>query len=129
MNAEGKPGVYNAYGRAVQSEGNLVAQRMLAQVFGTRDAEWRGFGMIPESGMFLSEAYAHRDAVAAFPVEVPDVGEPAGCACGDILRGVMTPPECPLYGTACTPRSPVGPCMVSGEGSCAAYYRYERTDS
>jgi hydrogenase expression/formation protein HypD len=120
--------VVNAYTRSVRLEGNPAAQQAMARVFRVADAEWRGFGTVPASGLQISEAYARFDAARAFPVEVAPAHEPPGCRCGEVLRGVLLPPECALFGEVCTPQSPVGPCMVSAEGACAAYYRYgERT--
>lgn len=124
MAQTGRPAVRNAYGRGVRPEGNPVALEMLERVFAVRDAEWRGMGTLRASGFGLAEAYAHRDAVRAFSVDVPPAEEPAGCRCGDVVRGALEPPECPLFGRACTPARPVGPCMVSAEGACAAYHRY-----
>ena len=116
--------VRNAYGRSVRAQGNRVALDMLDRVFEVCAAEWRGFGTIPDSGYALRETFAHRDAARAFSVEVPPALEPKGCRCGEVLRGVMEPPECALFRKVCSPRTPVGPCMVSSEGACAAYYRY-----
>lgn len=127
MDAEERPDVYNAYGRVVQAQGNRTAQRIQAQVFAIAEAEWRGFGMIPASGLVLRDEFAHRDAVQTFQVVVPQAQEPAGCSCGEVLRGVLSPLDCPLYAEVCSPRNPVGPCMVSSEGACAAYYRYGET--
>jgi len=124
LHEEGQADVRNAYGRSVSSEGNRVAQEMMGRVFEVSTADWRGFGPIPESGYALREAYAHRDAARIFPVEVEEVPEPKGCRCGEVLRGIMEPTECRLFRTVCSPRTPVGPCMVSSEGACAAYYRY-----
>jgi hydrogenase expression/formation protein HypD len=121
---EGTADVRNAYGRSVSSEGNRVAQEMMDRVFEVSTADWRGFGPILESGYALRKAYAHRDAARIFPVEVEEVPEPRGCRCGEVLRGIMEPTECGLFRTVCSPRTPVGPCMVSSEGACAAYYRY-----
>jgi len=120
----GEADVNNAYARSVRPEGNAAAQRAMEQVFDVVDAEWRGFGTIPVSGLQVSKRYAGHDARRAFPVDLPPAHEPRGCRCGDVLRGALLPPECPLFGLACTPQSPVGPCMVSAEGACAAYYRY-----
>ncbi len=120
---EGKPGLINAYKRSVEEEGNVLAQKMMYEVFEVGDALWRGLGLLPESGLSLKEEYMEFDAKIKFPVNV----EPAvdtGCRCGEVLRGVITPPECPLFKVACTPESPKGPCMVSSEGTCAAYYLY-----
>ena len=124
LHEEGQAGVHNAYGRSVSSEGNQIAQQMMERVFEVSTAEWRGFGPIPASGYALRQAYAARDAARIFPVEVADVREPKGCRCGEVLRGVIEPTECALFRTACSPRTPVGACMVSSEGACAAYYQY-----
>jgi hydrogenase expression/formation protein HypD len=124
MIEDGRVGVDNTYARSVRPEGNPAAQQALSRVFEVTDAEWRGFGTVPASGLQLGPAYARFDAAQAFPVEVAPAREPPGCRCGDVLRGVLLPPECPLFAKVCTPRSPVGPCMVSAEGACAAYYRY-----
>jgi hydrogenase expression/formation protein HypD len=118
------PAVVNAYGRSVCPRGNPVAQRMMDRVFETGPADWRGFGAIPASGLTLRESFAHRDAARLFPVEIEPAREPPGCRCGEVLRGVTVPTECPLFRRVCSPRNPVGPCMVSAEGACAAYYRY-----
>jgi len=120
----GRPAVINAYGRGVRREGNRVAQELLQRVFEVGPAEWRGFGVIPASGLFLRKELAHRDAARLFPLDVAPTREPAGCRCGEVLRGVMEPPECALFRRVCTPATPVGPCMVSAEGACAAYYCY-----
>jgi hydrogenase expression/formation protein HypD len=119
-----EPGVVNAYRRGVQAAGNTAAQEALARVFAVDDAEWRGLGRVPASGLRLREPYARFDAARAFEVEVPPAREPPGCRCGDVLRGVLSPTECALFGRACTPQSPVGPCMVSAEGACAAYFQF-----
>jgi hydrogenase expression/formation protein HypD len=97
----------------------------VARFFTTADVVWRGLGTIPGSGLALRPEFAHRDA-SLLDVEVPDPVEPVGCRCGEVLKGSIDPPECPLFATACTPASPVGACMVSGEGTCAAWYRHER---
>jgi hydrogenase expression/formation protein HypD len=94
------------------------------QVFTPVDAPWRGLGPIPQSGLDLNDQYRKYNARVRFDAEVPPAPEPPGCRCGDVLRGMITPPECKLYKKACTPDSPVGPCMVSSEGTCAAYFRY-----
>jgi hydrogenase expression/formation protein HypD len=114
------------YRRAVAPEGNLNALKTMNRVFEPCDAPWRGLGVIPKSGLALREAYGTFDAEALFDLEVPDSPEPPGCKCGDILRGVKTPTDCKLFRSVCTPENPVGPCMVSGEGTCAAYYKYSR---
>jgi hydrogenase expression/formation protein HypD len=114
----------NAYPRAVSEAGNRKAQELLAQVFEPVDACWRGIGLIPSSGLRIRAAYAALDAGRRFHLKIAEVRPPKGCACGDILTGKKTPPECALYKKTCTPMDPVGPCMVSSEGTCAAYYRY-----
>ncbi len=114
----------NGYQRAVTFEGNQKAMQIMHQVFETVDAHWRGLGTIPESGLKIRKEFASFDAQNIFDIELIETKEPKGCACGDILTGVKTPPQCPLYKKVCTPTEPVGPCMVSSEGSCAAYFRY-----
>jgi hydrogenase expression/formation protein HypD len=114
------------YRRAVAPEGNLNALKTMDRVFEPCDAPWRGLGVIPKSGLALRQSYGTLDAEALFDLEVPDAPEPPGCKCGDILRGVKTPTNCKLFRSVCTPENPVGPCMVSSEGTCAAYYKYSR---
>jgi len=118
------PAVENAYPRAVTHAGNVKAQKIMETVFKVEDANWRGLGVIPLSGLGLSDAFADFDAMRRFRPEVPDAPEPKGCGCGEILTGRKIPPECALYKKVCTPVNPIGPCMVSSEGTCAAYYRY-----
>jgi hydrogenase expression/formation protein HypD len=120
----GRQGVEIAYRRGVRPEGNRAALELLYKVFEVCDGNWRGIGVVPGSGLKLRKEYERFDAGRAFPVEPGEPVEPKGCICGDILRGVKTPPDCRLFGGACDPEHPVGPCMVSGEGSCAACYRY-----
>ena len=96
------------------------------QVFETCDATWRGLGTIAGSGLAIRPELSSYDAVRRFDLAVVDAPEPRGCACGDILSGTRTPPECPLFRKLCTPMKPVGPCMVSSEGTCAAYYRFSQ---
>ena len=120
----GEPTVSNVYSRGVRAQGNPVAQELLARVFEVGEAEWRGFGVIPASGLALRAEFASRDAARRFPLAVTPSREPPGCRCGEVLRGVIEPPDCALFGRACTPRRPIGPCMVSAEGACAAYYQY-----
>jgi hydrogenase expression/formation protein HypD len=124
--AAGEARVENAYGRAVTPHGNRAAQALTRQAFVPTDAEWRGFGMIPGSGLAIAPALAAHDAARRFPVEVPAAHDDPACRCAQVLRGVVLPPECPLFGVSCTPADPRGACMVSSEGTCAAYYRYER---
>jgi hydrogenase expression/formation protein HypD len=118
------PHLDNAYPRAVTPEGNTKAQQILDEIFEPADACWRGIGVIPQSGLKIREKYAAHDAQKLFDVQVPDAKTPKGCDCGEILIGTKTPPQCALYKKACTPMDPVGPCMVSTEGTCAAYYKY-----
>ena len=127
MGEAGRAEVGNAYGRSVTGEGNRVAQKMLERVFRLGDAQWRGFGLVPDSGMHLRPEYAHYDATAIYDVDPGPTQEHRGCRCGEVLRGTLVPPECPLFRQACTPAHPVGPCMVSNEGACAAFYMYGDT--
>ncbi len=121
-----KASVINTYSRSVRPEGNPTAQRMMRQVFEVKPAAWRGFGTIPASGLALRPAFASYNAAVRFgpELDVPPAKEPPGCRCGEVLRGVIAPTACPLFKRVCTPRAPVGPCMVSAEGACAAYYKY-----
>ncbi|HEY6872923.1 MAG TPA: hydrogenase formation protein HypD [Geobacteraceae bacterium] len=123
---EGRSAVEIEYSRVVKWEGNRKAREVLAEVFAPFDAEWRGIGVIPGSGLEINAKYASFDAEKAVPVEVEEPREHQGCRCGDILRGKVSPYDCPLFGAACTPESPVGACMVSSEGTCAAAYKYGR---
>lgn len=119
-----QPEVEIAYRRGVTSDGNTQAKRIMERVFKVDEAYWRGIGIVPESGLRLREGYQALDAESTFPVELPPALEPKGCLCGEILRGVITPLDCKLFGKSCTPEYPVGPCMVSSEGTCAAYFLY-----
>jgi hydrogenase expression/formation protein HypD len=119
-----KPRVEIAYRRSVKPEGNLVALELLYRVFEVCDGNWRGIGIVPGSGLRLRSEYKRYDAERVFEIEPGEPLEPQGCICGDILRGVKTPQECSLFHLFCNPENPVGPCMVSSEGSCAAYYQY-----
>ncbi|HDP69297.1 MAG TPA: hydrogenase formation protein HypD [Actinobacteria bacterium] len=120
----GEAKVEIGYKRGVSFLGNTKAQEVMEEVFRPCDADWRGIGVIPESGLALSNNFKGFDAVEIFDIDVPPTREPVGCSCGEILRGVKLPYDCKLFGKACTPENPAGPCMVSTEGSCAAYYRY-----
>ncbi|NLD44593.1 MAG: hydrogenase formation protein HypD [Chloroflexi bacterium] len=124
MAEDGRPDLANTYGRSVRPEGNPRAQEVMLRAFHEVDAEWRGLGTLPGSGLGLREALAHRDAARVFRVDVPPPAPPRGCRCGDIVRGALEPGDCPLFRVACTPARPAGPCMVSAEGACAAYFRY-----
>ena len=118
------PAVVNAYPRAVDDTGNPKARALLEQFFQPADALWRGLGRIPQSGLALRPEYADLDATARLDLRLPEVASLPGCRCGDVLKGRIAPPACPLFGKKCTPATPVGPCMVSTEGSCAAYFKY-----
>lgn len=124
---KGKNEISNGYGRAVKSEGNLRAMEIMYEVFQRSDSNWRGIGVIPGSGLALREIYADFDAVRKFPVTPPEPKEHPGCRCGELLRGIIIPTECPLFDRGCSPEHPLGPCMVSSEGPCSAYYRYGRS--
>jgi hydrogenase expression/formation protein HypD len=125
----GTPELRNAYPRAVTAAGNTVAQRALAEVFVVTDRQWRGIGMIPKSGWTLAPRYAEFDAERRFGVGYVQVAESDQCRSGDVLRGLLKPNECPAFGKACTPRTPLGATMVSSEGACAAYYQFRRLDT
>jgi hydrogenase expression/formation protein HypD len=118
------PSTQIAYTRLVSEYGNTKAQEIVSELFEPVDAKWRGFGIIPMSGMQLKAQYKQYDTLKRFSVNVPQSALPEGCSCGEVLRGKFKPPDCPLFGAACTPSTPVGPCMVSSEGSCAAHYLY-----
>jgi len=120
----GSVNLVNSYERAVCSDGNSKARQIMYEVFETCDASWRGIGTIPKSGLRLKKEYKSFDAMKKIKIIVPDSQPPKGCACGEVLTGKIIPPDCPFYKTICTPIDPVGPCMVSSEGTCAAYYKY-----
>jgi len=117
-------GVEIQYSRVVKHEGNVKAQKLISEVFSLRDDWWRGLGVLPQSGLGLSESYKHFDAELHFDVEVEETKEEKGCICGEILKGLKTPKDCKLFGTVCTNANPVGACMVSHEGACNAYFRF-----
>jgi hydrogenase expression/formation protein HypD len=119
-----RPSVHNVYSRGVTARGNQVALDLMYKVFRVESADWRGMGVLPGSGLIIRDEYARFDAARVFPVQVESPVEHAGCRCGDVLRGALLPTECPLFGTVCDPGHPVGPCMVSAEGACAAYFRF-----
>ena len=124
MHRENNPQVLIQYDRVVKPEGNPVALTRMNQVFEVTDTRWRGLGEIPASGLRIREDYAQFDTQKRFSLELKPVPEPPGCDCGAVLRGAVHPTECALFGTTCRPDHPVGPCMVSSEGACAAVYRY-----
>jgi len=123
---EGRHELENAYARVVSEDGNPTARRMLDDVFEVVDRSWRGIGLIPQSGWRLSEKYREYDAEHRFAVSGIDTHESTVCRSGEVLQGLLKPHECEAFGTACTPRNPLGATMVSSEGACAAYYLYRR---
>lgn len=114
------------YKRVVNKKGNIKAQEYINKFFELRDDWWRGLNVIPKSGYKLQEKYSKYDAELNFNVNVSELKENTNCICGDILKGIKKPKECKLFGTTCTPSNPIGACMVSNEGACAAYYKYNR---
>jgi hydrogenase expression/formation protein HypD len=124
--AAGQAGVDNAYSRAVKIPANPRALSLLGDVFEAADAAWRGLGVIPESGVKIRKKFGQFDAADRFRDVIAKVppARPSACRCGEVLRGVLAPRECQLFGQACTPSEPLGPCMVSSEGACAAAFRY-----
>jgi len=120
----GAASLQNQYSRVVRPAGNPAARQVLDRVYGGADAAWRGIGVIPGSGLGMRPEYRRFDALAALPVNVEETREAVGCRCGEVLRGVVRPTDCALFGAACVPEAPVGSCMVSVEGTCAAWYKY-----
>jgi hydrogenase expression/formation protein HypD len=124
---EGRADVENEYARAVTFAGNVKAQDLTAEVFELRDSfEWRGLGAVPFSALQIRPEFETFDAEKRFSVSVPQPKENKACACGEILRGEKSPTDCKIFGTACTPDNPMGACMVSSEGACAAHWTYGR---
>ncbi|HEY5541548.1 MAG TPA: hydrogenase formation protein HypD [Coriobacteriia bacterium] len=121
---EGRAEIEIAYHRGVMPEGNPVAKALVEKVFMPIDADWRGIGVIPGTGLGIRPEYDHFNAIKRIPVTPPEPKEIKGCQCGEVLRGITLPFQCRLFGKGCTPEHPIGPCMVSSEGSCAAYYRF-----
>lgn len=121
---DGQAKAENAYKRAVKKEGNLLAKKIVDQVFEIVDADWRGIGVIPKSGLAIRESLSEFDAEKRFTISVEEAKPYKGCKCGEVLKGLIAPPECANFAKACTPENPLGPCMVSSEGACAAYHRY-----
>lgn len=120
----GKNSVENVYKEIVSENGNRIALDLIDSLYTVIDTGWRGIGTIPGSGLKLKDEYENFDAEKKFPVKLPPEVEDKRCRCGEVLKGLITPPECPLFGEKCTPREPVGACMVSFEGACSAYYKY-----
>ena len=123
---ENKAEVENQYKRFVRPEGNSVALEFISKYLEPCDASWRGIGCIPESGVKLKKDYSKFDASIKLNIEVKAGKPDPGCRCGDVLKGKILPSGCPLFAKACNPLNPIGPCMVSSEGTCAAYYKYSR---
>ena len=121
-----RPAVSNSYSRSVTRQGNPSAKAVMGRVFEVDAADWRGLGIVPASGLSIRSELSHLDAARIFEPDPGPVREHKGCRCGDVLRGTLLPPECPLFDTACTPARPIGPCMVSSEGACAAYHMFAR---
>lgn len=122
----GKPKVEIAYDRAVTRKGNRQAMAIMYKIFEPADALWRGLTVIPASGLEIRPEYDYFNARNRFDLTVVEAKDPAGCACGDVLKSIKTPQDCKLFGTACMPEHPIGPCMVSGEGACGAYFKYRQ---
>jgi len=116
--------VENQYRRVVKPDGNPLARQIVRQVYEPINAVWRGFGSVENSGLIPNERYRRFDAACCVPVTVEAIREPDQCRCGEVLRGTIKPLACPLFGKACVPENPVGSCMVSVEGTCAAWYKY-----
>ena len=124
---EGRAEVENEFSRAVSRDGNLKAQNLVSEIFELRrEFEWRGLGLVPYSALKIRREYARFDAETRFPLGYRSVADNKACECGAILRGVKRPQDCKLFGTVCTPENPIGSCMVSSEGACAAHYTYGR---
>ncbi len=118
----------NAYQRSVSPDGNPAALEIMNQIFEPVEADWRGFGLMPKSGMGIRSVLHDFDAAIRFHLADIPSREPPGCRCGDVLRGIIEPPKCPLFRQACTPEHPKGPCMVSDEGACSAYFLYQELE-
>ena len=118
--------IVNKYRRVVPDIGNANAREILAKVFYESDAFWRGLGELKKSGLAIRQEYIEYDALKRFDLKPKNITEIKGCKCGQVLTGKIKPQDCPLFAKRCTPEDPVGPCMVSGEGTCAAYYKFLR---
>jgi hydrogenase expression/formation protein HypD len=123
-----QPKVESVYQDRIQPEGNIPAQKIMDECFVSADSQWRGLGTIPNSGLRVNPAFAAFDATKVFSLDEPKDIEPTGCRCGDVIKGKISPFDCPLFGKQCNPQKPVGACMVSREGSCSAYYRYRKRE-
>jgi hydrogenase expression/formation protein HypD len=124
--SDGRAAVENVYAAVVSEQGNATALELFKRVFAPEDAAWRAIGVIPQSGLGLAAAYRRFDAVRRFGLTIGEDDDHPACRCGEVIQGKTEPAECPLFGTVCTPIDPVGPCMVSSEGTCAAWYKYHR---
>ncbi|MCC7146376.1 MAG: hydrogenase formation protein HypD [Phycisphaeraceae bacterium] len=127
MAASGRAELVNQYAQAVTTAGNKVAVRLLEEVFEPANVVWRGLGQIPQSGLVVRKKWESFDARKKFNLPARAESEPAGCLCGQVIAGVVKPVDCSLFGTTCTPVNPIGPCMVSSEGTCQAWFKYGRT--
>ncbi|MBE7415338.1 MAG: hydrogenase formation protein HypD [Deltaproteobacteria bacterium] len=123
---EGRKDIEIEYDRVVTWDGNLKAQEVMRKVFEPADSLWRGIGNIPGSGLRIRDEFSDMDAEKRFSIPPGEDAEPRGCKCGSVLKGLITPDACPLFAKACTPEFPIGPCMVSSEGTCAAFFKYRR---
>jgi hydrogenase expression/formation protein HypD len=123
---EGRAELVNEYAEAVSAAGNRMACGLLEKVFEPADVRWRALGTIPKSGLVLRAEYGEFDAMKRFQLTAPEEKEPAGCLCGKVITAAATPHDCKLFGKVCTPINPIGPCMVSSEGTCQAYFKYAR---
>jgi hydrogenase expression/formation protein HypD len=123
---DGQANLENLYSEAVSAEGNRVALEMIARVFQPADVRWRGLGVIAASGLVLRREYDRFNAQVRCQLRAPDSPEPAGCRCGEVITGRCRPSDCPLFARDCTPTHPIGPCMVSSEGPCQAWFKYRR---
>ena len=123
---EGRQAIEIEYDRVVTWDGNKKAQEIMDSVFEPGDSLWRGIGNIPGSGLRIKDGFSEFDAERKFSIPRGKDEEPKGCMCGSVLKGLMTPDKCPLFARACTPEFPIGPCMVSSEGTCAAFFKYRK---
>jgi len=125
MKLENRPQIRLEYSRVVSPEGNRLARRIVYEVFQKNDSQWRGLGKIPDSGLKLNDDFREFDVGNFLDIRINNVKENNECLCGSVLKGIATPLQCRLFGKRCRPDTPVGPCMVSSEGTCAAYYKYK----